>query len=137
MSESGGIVSSIWRDSGIRLQRSAVTSTTYGIDTTRFGSDFSRVTWNRNTDDNNEIATDKLPLVTGAKISYQGELGEDMWISLVDDSLADPDGSGDSIGNPCVYGGFAAGAASEGSTDARPASGAIKALELALTSSLA
>jgi len=61
--ESGGITSSHWRDSGIRIRRSKVTKVQLGVDLKRFGSGFVRDTWNRNTDDYNNIMTDTFPQV--------------------------------------------------------------------------
>jgi len=134
--ESGGITTSIWRDSGIRVKRSKVSSIAYGIDTTRFGVGFSRANTNRNTDDHNNIATDTIPQIADVKLEYTGELPNDMWISLIDDSTMDPDGVGTSVGNPCGYPVVAANsavAALPGGTtyNARKFSGAVQAKTLA------
>jgi hypothetical protein len=102
--ESGGITSSVWRDSGIRVKRSAVTGIAYGVDTFQYGEGSRRIASNRNSNDHDGIAEDKFPRIAGAKIEYVGELAADKYISLVDDSLMDPDAAGtDNMGNPCMY----------------------------------
>ena len=112
--ESGGISTSLWRDTGVRLRRSKITGVAYGVDTTRFGVGFSRVTTNPNTDDNLNLAFDTIPQIANLKLEYQGNLPNNMWISLVDDSINDPDGITSvavdgashftkSVGNPCAY----------------------------------
>jgi hypothetical protein len=108
--ESGGITTSTWRDTGIRLRRSMVTGVAYGVDTTRFGVGFSRTTYNPNTDDNRNYAVDVIPQIADVKLEYQGSLPNDKWISLVDDSLMNPGGG--SVGNPCGYPNVAAAAPS-------------------------
>jgi hypothetical protein len=118
--ESGGIQSSIWRDSGIRLLRSKVTSVKYGVDTDKFGSGFERVWRNRHTDQHMPIATDQFPRVAGAQLEYVGELDSGKHLSLVDDTLG--------YNHPCRYPQIAAGSASGGgSSDNRLQSGVASA----------
>jgi len=118
--ESGGITSSLWRDTGIRVKISKIHSVNYGVDTSRFGDGFARTTTNRNEADMNPVATDKLPVRPGAKIQYVGELPASKYISLVDDSLMSD--------NPCAYAQMAAAAANTaGSANLRVHSGAILA----------
>jgi len=137
--ESGGIATSVWRDSGIRVTRSAITEVQYGVDTVRFGfggnwdkSRLHRWTKNRNTDDHNTIMTDKIAQHPGVKLQYRGELPNDSYIALVDDSLMDPDDmAGNDQGNPCMYPSVAAAAANSlGFTDGRITSGAMLASQL-------
>lgn len=124
--QSGGIASSQWQDTGIRLKRSKVTGVTYGVDTDRFGVGFARTTVNPNPDDNRNLAVDKIPQIANVKLEYQGDLDNDMWISLVDDSLMDPDGTSTefttSVGNPCAYPAVAAAGASTSASGAAQAS---------------
>jgi hypothetical protein len=95
-SENGGIKSSLWRDSGLRMQRSAITSVEYGVDTDRLGTGVVYSAWNRNNDDNDLVPTDRLPRREGTtKIGYTGEVGASAFISLVDATLAN--------GQPCSY----------------------------------
>merc|ERR1711871_96329 len=70
--ESGGITSSQWRDSGIRVRRSRIEKMQYGIDQGRFGDGFVRDSFNRNTNDYAGISTDTFPQVAGAKLRYVG-----------------------------------------------------------------
>jgi hypothetical protein len=93
--ESGGITSSQWRDSGIRIKRSMVTSVERGVQESRFGKGFRRSTFNRNPDDWNGIATDTFPQFSSTWLTYNGELGDNKYISLVDQTLGNY--------NPCQY----------------------------------
>jgi len=110
--ESGGITSSTWSDSGIRIKRSAITKMAYGVEVVKFG-DGSRIeTWNRNTDDPNPIATSKIPNEPNMLLQWVGSLPSGSWISLVDASLMDYDGTGTAwAGNPCQYPAIAGGTA--------------------------
>ena len=102
--ESGGITSSVWRDSGIRLKRSAIKQVVYGVDELLYGDGSRRISYNEHTDDADPIATAVFPRVANAKLEYIGELEETKWISLVDDSIADPDGAGTiTLVRPCLY----------------------------------
>jgi hypothetical protein len=93
--ESGGITSSQWRDSGIRVRRSRIEKMQYGIDQGRFGDGFVRDSFNRNTNDYAGISTDKFPQVAGAKLRYVGaDAAELMHISLVDQTLNNNDPCG-------------------------------------------
>lgn len=101
------------------FRRSKITSVLYGVDTDRFGEGFTRATWNRNTDDHDGIATDRIPQITNAKIEYRGDLAAGKWISLVDDSLYATRWSnahGRLVGNPCMYPTVATAAATAGGT---------------------
>jgi hypothetical protein len=128
--ESGGITSSQWRDSGIRIRRSKIKKVWYGVETAKFGEGSARATYNRNPDDPNGIATDMFPQIASAQLKYEGELQENMKISLVDASLQDEAGDG---GNPCGYPKWAAKAANAGTpgatqTDERAFSGKVDAV---------
>ena len=106
----------------------------YGVDESRFGVGSRRVTYNYNTDDRGIKAEDKLPLAPNVKLEYQGELAASMYISIVVDSLMDPDGAGPLVGNPCAYPFVATAAAnSAGTTNARLQSGVIIAVGKVVT----
>jgi hypothetical protein len=95
-SENGGIKSSLWRDAGMRVRRSQITSVEYGVDTARYGDGVRYSAWNRNNDDNDMVPTDRLPRRTGiTKIGYTGELSATAFVSIVDASLGN--------GQPCLY----------------------------------
>merc|ERR1712166_154856 len=100
--ESGGLTSSQWRDSGIRVRRSAIVSTDYGVDI-KFGEGFTRTTWNRypNRADNAavDIASDRFPRIQNAMLQVAGDLSlatsSQVEVSLVEASLMNA--------NPCLY----------------------------------
>jgi hypothetical protein len=83
-SENGGIKSSVWRDAGLRIRRSQITSVEYGVDTARLGGGVKYSAWNRHHDDNDLVPTDRLPRRVGTtKIGYTGELSATAFVSLV------------------------------------------------------
>lgn len=97
--ESGGITSSQWRDSGIRVKRSKIEKMQYGVDSTRYGDGFVRDTYNRNTNDVSGTSTDMFPQIAGSKLRYVGADAPDgMHISLVDQTI----NSNDPCGKPVL-----------------------------------
>jgi hypothetical protein len=116
--ESGGISSSQWRDSGIRVRRSMIVQMEYGVDITRFGDGFMRPTFNRNTANYNGIATDTFPQSPGAKLRYNGELPTGSHISLV----AQGENWDDPCGKPAVA--AAAAGSAKAAADGSPTGGA-------------
>jgi hypothetical protein len=104
--EAGGLTSSQWRDSGIRVRRSAIVSADYGV-AEKFGLGFSKTTWNRNSNRLNnadlDISSDKLPRSLDFALEVQGVFGvssslpasASISVSLVDASLMNS--------NPCSY----------------------------------
>merc|ERR1712159_97607 len=111
--ESGGITASLWRDSGIRIKRSAIRKMWYGVDYARYGTGFSRDTYHRNTADLNNLPYDRFPQVANAKLMYDGELAPAMQISLVDATLGS--------NNPCYKPMIAAAAADDQHSGAQTA----------------
>jgi hypothetical protein len=112
--EAGGITTSTWADSGIRLTVSKISSTLYGVEAGRTARTTTSV----------PAANDCFPQVANAKITYVGDLANNMYVSLVDATLNN--------GNPCTTGtelaptGTEAGAAADathsgGSTAAQAA----------------
>ena len=95
----GTAADNTWADSGIRLTVSKVTSVEYG----EAHSSLPVRTW-RST--NIMAATNRLPQVAGAQITYVGDLGNAEWLSIVDASQ--------NSNNPCVAGASAAHAEGTG-----------------------
>jgi hypothetical protein len=141
--ESGGITSSQWRDSGIRVKRSAIHTIEYGVDAPRFGRTTATASkaaavaagiekprpssvcnsWMYNSDDWINLATDTFPQVANAALRYTGDLPARARVALVALSAAHHD-------NPCgysIFAGLTAGDAGNGGADARVASGASQA----------
>lgn len=97
-SESGGLVGSHWMDSGLRFQRSTITSVEYGVDTSYSGSGGSYSAWNRYHDHNIHAPTDRLPRTPGlTKVSYSGDATTptNLFVSLVSATLGN--------NQPCHY----------------------------------
>merc|ERR1719502_2092780 len=86
--EGDGTANAVWRDAGIRLTISKITTLTYGTESTSFPI-------RTMTSTNTAAATNTLPQVANkAIVTYAGGLAADKWLSMVDSTLNN--------GNPCV-----------------------------------
>jgi len=97
-----------WRDSGMRVKMSLVTSMVYGADSSRpVSTTFGPRAW---TSVNSLLPTSRMPQAANVILKYTGDLPTDNWIAIVDSTL--------NSNNPCLDGAVATAASDSGHSGA-------------------